>query len=215
MLKFFDYSETILPLLALLVFLRIKRKEQQVKLLLLYFSVSFIVMGIADYLADRGINNVAIYHCYSLFEVFLIVPLLEWYNKKNKHFVIVAISLYTFIWLLNLLFWEHYNEFNSNSSSIAAICILFFCLRHFLILVKTEGVLNFQKLPSFWLALAFLFYSSSSVLMLGTYKYMTSYIDLGVVEVWDIIQVLNILKYLLIIVASICFYRQTYQEHSS
>jgi hypothetical protein len=211
----FDYSDTIAPLAAFFLFLSIKQKVPQIKPLLWYFFVTTITMGVSNYFADKHLNNLVIFHFYALFELAIILPVIESYNKKNYALVIGTLAVYLVFWLINVLLWEPFTVYNSNSSAVEALLILIFCLRYFLLLSKKADVLHFQKIPAFWLVFGFLFYCSTSILIQNTYSQISNYIDIGLKEAWDIILYLNLIKYLLIIVSGICYYRQPYQAPSS
>jgi len=206
------YSDTIFPFLCFCFFLGMKQKVWQQKMLLLYFIVTTFLMGWTNYLADRSINNSFIYHGYTLFEVLLVVPLIGSYNPNSKQLVTASIYFYSLFWLINILCLEPHDTFNSNSAGIGSLLILFFCLRYFLLIIKTERLLHFQKLPSLWVTFGFLFYSATSILMLSSYKFLHNYLDIGIVEVWKIIEILNIIKFTVFIIAGLCFYRQTSLE---
>jgi hypothetical protein len=105
--------------------------------------------------------------------------------------------------------------YNSNSSGLAAFFILFFCLRYFLLLAQKDDVMHFHKLPNFWIALAFMFYCSSSVLILSSYNFLVTYLELGSINAWNFVIVFNFIRYLFLTLAGLCYYRQTYLESSS
>ncbi len=208
------YSEVALPLLVGIFFILIRKKVELAKPILIYFFVTTIFCGYTIYLSSSQTNNLIYYHFYSLFEVGILIPIVEWFNNKKWKLVIVIQFFYLFFWVVNVMVWENFTVFNSNSSGIAALLIVVFCLRHFLIITKTDAVIGFYKRPSFWFVLALLFFYSSSVLILSSYRFVYTYLELGSIDAWDVVMILGCIKYLLIIVSGICYYRQPYQVHS-
>src|SRR6476660_219597 len=137
-------SDTYLPLLTLIVYILNWRKiAKQELILFFYLVVNVILFGITNLLADRGINNLFLYHLYSLLDLiavtyYLSVVLL----KRNRLFYSIAIG-YSCFWGLNILIWESLSSFNSNAASLANLIILILSMYYLLQLSKSEDILNF------------------------------------------------------------------------
>ena len=121
---FWKYSDTLLPLLALLVLLPSKSIEGK-GLLVAYFALTILILGYSNWLADRQLYNTHVYHAHSLMEAFLLVPLLNQYAKPNKWLLAFVLVLYTALWSINILLWEPLSEFNSNSATLLSFIISF------------------------------------------------------------------------------------------
>src|SRR4030095_11191320 len=163
-------SDTYLPLLTSIVYVLNWRKIAKYELILFFYLViNIIIFGISNFLADRAINNLFLYHFYSLLDLiivtyYLTVVLL----KRIKLFYLISIC-YTCFWGLNIIMWESLTSFNSNAASLANLIILILSMYYLLELSKSEDILNFQKLPAFWFASAFLVSCAISILSLMAY----------------------------------------------
>src|SRR5215471_9129193 len=118
-------SDTYLPLLTLIVYvLNWKRIAKQELTLFFYLVVNVIIFGISNLLADRAINNLFLYHLYSLVDLILVTYYLSVVLlKRSKLFYSIAIG-YSCFWGLNILMWESVSSFNSNAASLANLIIL-------------------------------------------------------------------------------------------
>lgn len=169
-------------------------------------------MALSNFLADRVINNMYLYHIYSLAEIIIMIPLIESFNLQNRRAGVVAVSGYFIFWLFNIFYLEPLSNYNSISSSVTDLVIAFFCLRYFLLISKSETVLYFQKVPAFWIVSAFLFYSIASVLLTGTYRFASQLKDINSHTLWKIHQTINIIKFVIISIGIICSYRLKFQD---
>ncbi len=171
---FLLYSDTYMPLLALLLYITIWRHAGVLdRVVFIYCVVNFILYGLTNVLADRGIHNSFLYHISSLVDLWLIsYYILKKITQKSFSvlFVVIAVS-YTVFFSFNGMFWEKWTEFNSNSAVVSSLIILFLCMYYLVTLSKSDDILYFQKLPSFWYVSGFLVYSAVSVLVLMSYRY--------------------------------------------
>ena len=205
---FWDYSDTFVPLLAILSLLALRKKSRQDHVLLAYSLFCVFLFGFSNYLADRGRNNMVLYHIFSLAE-FLVVMRYAWYlfSSRTKKYLIVTSLLYAVYWTANISMWEPPDQFNSNSASIACLLILIVFGLYFLSLSGKEELLYFQKLPQFWVATGFLFYGACSIPVVLAYKYKEIFYDLDINTAWKIQVVANCIKFVLISYASLCSYK--------
>ncbi len=173
-MMFLLYSDTYMPLLALLLYITIWRHAGVLdRVVFIYCVVNFILYGLTNVLADRGIHNSFLYHISSLVDLWLIsYYILKKITQKSFSvlFVVIAVS-YTVFFSFNGMFWEKWTEFNSNSAVVSSLIILFLCMYYLVTLSKSDDILYFQKLPSFWYVSGFLVYSAVSVLVLMSYRY--------------------------------------------
>ena len=72
-MMFLLYSDTYMPLLALLLYITIWRHAGVLdRVVFIYCVVNFILYGLTNVLADRGIHNSFLYHISSLVDLWLI-----------------------------------------------------------------------------------------------------------------------------------------------
>jgi hypothetical protein len=214
--RFWNYSDTIFPLITLGLLLPVYRTIKGHALLLFYLLLTVLLLGYSNYLADRRVNNMYLYHIYSFTEAAILLPLLDVYTKRNRYIsTIILLIVLAIFWVINICLFEPVEKFNSNSASIASFLISVYCLRYFWHMVKNdEELLKFQRLPTFWIVSGFLFYSASTVLVIGSYEYKSWFTDVNTHVVWKIQQVANIIRFILLIIGLLCCYRQTSRDSS-
>jgi len=204
------YSDTFMPLICFLILVGVKQLHRQEKLLLVYFVGCVILFGVSNLMADRGRNNMFLYHLFSLFEILIVLfYAIYLFNDKRVHvFLRTAMVVYIIYWVVNIWLWEPLDQFNSNSASIACLVILIVCGLFFLSLSAKKELLYFQKLPQFWVGTAFLFYCASSIPVLLAYKYRDLiFYDFNISTAWRIQVVANCIKFVLLSYASLCSYK--------
>ena len=209
-------SDTYFPLLTLIVYVFNWKKIAKYELILFFYLViNIVIFGISNFLADRAINNLFLYHFYSLLDLiivtyYLTVVLL----KRIKLFYLIAIC-YTCFWGLNIIMWESLTSFNSNAASLANLIILILLMYYLLQLSKSEDILNFQKLPAFWFASAFLVSCAISILSLMAYKYFVqNNLPEEGFKVWILTSIGNGIKFIFLIVGLLCYSRKHHSMSS-
>jgi hypothetical protein len=212
---FWRYSDTVAPFLVLLVLLPRYRQLPGGGLLVLYLLTATLFAAYSNYLADRAINNMYLYHSFSLLEAVFMLLLLNRYAKMDGRALWITLIFYALFWVVNVAFWEPLTQFNSNSATVLNLLTAFFCFRYFLSLIKTNDILYFQRLPSFWVVSGLLFYCIVAILALSSYKYKDWFSEMDLKINWRIQLVANIIKYILITIGVLCSKRQTLQVGSS
>jgi len=212
---FWDYSDTVIPLLSIVSFVVFKRWHRQDWSLIVYSIACVFLFGFSNYLADRGINNMYLYHIFSLFEFIVVMfyALFLFASRKLRRFLLGVAIFYFIYWNVNIGLWESLLEFNSNSASIACLLIIIVCGLYFLSLNDKKELLYFQKLPSFWIMSGFLFYCACSIPVVLAYKYKEIFYDLNINDAWKIQVLGNCVKFVAISYAALCSYK--YQGGSS
>lgn len=202
------FSDTYMPLFVLLIFLRLSKSiGKQENILLIYCIFNVIVFALSNVFAENGIHNMPLYHLNSLVDVWLVsYYLLKKITGKamSVPFIIINVG-YTIFFICNILFWEKLTDFNSNSAGVTSLVILFLSMQYLLKFSKTDEILYFQKLPSFWIASGFLIYSALSVLVLLSYKYFL-YLKMYSQgnSLWFVLSAGIIIKFALISIGLIC-----------
>jgi hypothetical protein len=202
-------DDTYMPLFTLLVYLPLWRKIRGNELVLLIYLIINVVFGtVTNIMGFYQINNLALYHLFTLFEQWFISYYLirkAFINRIPKAYFLINIG-FTIFWFINILGWEPLNVFNSNTAVISSLILLLLCMYYMLDLSKKEEILYFQKLPSFWIVSAFLIYSALSVLIFAVYKY---YVLQDLTEegnkIWSLTHFTTVAKYVLISVGLLCY----------
>lgn len=198
-----------MPLLTFLIYLLISKAIPKKELMMLYYLVINIVLGlITNTMGYFHINNLALYHFYTLFEqwflsYYILIKIIN--IKEIKVYWLVNIG-FTMFWIFNLLALEPINTFNSNTSVISALIILLLCLYYIFELSKSDDILYFQKLPSFWIISGILFYSALSTLIFAIYKYyvLQNLVAEGI-QIWSLMHFTIVIKYIMISAGLLCY----------
>lgn len=205
----------VVPFLVLLVILPRYRQVPGGGLLVLYLLTSFLFASFSNYLADHDIHNMFLYHIFSLLEAGFLLLLLNRYSRMDRRALWATLSFYAVFWVVNISLWEPLTEFNSNSATVFNLITAFFCFRYFLVLINTDEIMRFQRLPSFWIVSGLLFYCIVAILALSSYKYKEWFSEWDLHVSWRIQLVANHIKYILITIGVLCSKRQTLPVGSS
>ena len=210
--RLLQLSDTFMPLLALLAYAPVIKKIRGSLLIIpLYLFVTFSIMFLSNYLADRNINNSYLYHAYSLIELAFFSAFIRKLTNDTNLVIKLMLPVYTVFWLINLLFFEHYLQYNSNSSGVAYVLLIVYALYFFLFLSRSDEILTFQRSPSFWIVSGFLFYAVMNVLITTIYKYTIIMSPEDKILVFNFSYVSNIIKFILITIG-VLWYRQKYRS---
>lgn len=207
------YSDTVAPLVTLLLLVPCKRMACK-RLLLAYLLATVVLMGYSNYLADRGRVNTHLYHGYTLLEAWLLVPLLMRQGKKQPKLMWTQLLVFTLFWLADVTWLETLYEFNSYTATVLALVVSFCCFRYFLHLIKTDQILYFQQLPSFYIASGLLFYYMVSILVISNYKEDGSLHTSDLRLIWNITQTASVIKYIFWVIGILCCYKQARRSGS-
>ncbi len=209
-------DDTYMPLISLIIYMvlwsDINRREM---MLLVYLVISIVFTAITNVMAFYHINNLALYHFYTLFEtVFLSYYIIrQTAGKINLRWFVPGVAVFFGFWLLNILMWEPLNVYNSNSSCLSYLVVIACCMYYMLELAKSDKILNFQKQPSFWIVSSFFVFSAASILVVAVYRY---YISLNILDearsVFRIIHLANVTKFIMLSVGLLCYKRQSSQQ---
>ncbi len=127
--------------------------------------VSGITQLVITFMADAGLNNMPLFHAYTLFELLLLLWFFHRLPEKataNNYLYLIGAAFLVFA-LLNTLFVQDLFQFNSYSRSIEALVVLFLCLgylgRQFL-----EDKLSYNNAGLWFVIGVFVYFSSSFAL---------------------------------------------------
>jgi hypothetical protein len=208
MAKLLLLSDTYMPLLVAIVFITVWQSLARQERTIFYYCIfSVILFAASNVIADKGLHNMPLYHIFSLVELwFISFYILKKITGKNYSPAFIVINAgYIIFFVCNVIFWEDWSLFNSNSAGAASLTTLFLCMFYLLKLSKNDEILYFQRLPSFWIVSGFLIYNAVSVLVLLSYKYFT-YINMPNLgdNLWFVLSAANIVKFALISTGLLC-----------
>ncbi|QHI38328.1 hypothetical protein IMCC3317_37190 [Kordia antarctica] len=155
----------ILPLLiALWKYNRLHK--MQLKLVYLLITI-LVVESISNILWYQKINNLPIYHFYSIIEFVLIVNIYKDELRKifPKRFFYILIAVFAVFSIVNMSYFQKLETFNSNATTLLGILMIFLSLSYFYALLKEVKYSALEQNPMFWLNAGFLIYFSSNLIL--------------------------------------------------
>jgi len=164
-LRFISSFAVILPLLiALSKYHRLSKIQQKLVYLLI---TTLVVESISNVLWYQKINNLPVYHFYSIVEFILIVHIYKDELKKlfPKRFFYTIVAAFTIFSIVNMMYFQSLQTFNSNVTTLSGILVIFLALSYFYALLKEVKYSSLERNPMFWLNAGFLIYFSSNLLL--------------------------------------------------
>lgn len=155
----------ILPLLiALWKYQRLSIIQRKLCYLL---SVILVVETIANVLWYQKINNMPVYHFYTIIEFALIVNIYKEALRKlfAKRFFFTLVIVFSIFSIVNMYCFQDLLTFNSNVTTVLGIIVIFFTLCYFYALLKEVKYSALEQNPMFWLNAGFLIYFSSNLIL--------------------------------------------------
>ncbi|WP_271782565.1 hypothetical protein [Aquimarina algiphila] len=182
----------IVPLLLSIYKIKVLNKIQ-VNLVYLLIVI-LIVEFISNILWYKQINNLPVYHFYTVIEFLLIINVYRFELSKvfsKLFFIIISIGFVIFA-IINTLFFQNLTTFNSNVTTLLGLIVIFFALSYFYALLKEVKYRTLESNPMFWINSGFLIYFSSNLILF----YMNNTLFKGVTEasliLWGLHAIVNI-----------------------
>ncbi|WP_109436403.1 hypothetical protein [Aquimarina sp. AU119] len=164
------------------------------KRLLLLILVTVLVEVISRILWYKQVNNLPVYHFYTVIEFLLIINVYRFELSKvfsKLFFIIISIGFVIFA-IINTLFFQNLTTFNSNVTTLLGLIVIFFALSYFYALLKEVKYRTLESNPMFWINSGFLIYFSSNLILF----YMNNTLFKGVTEasliLWGLHAIVNI-----------------------
>jgi len=143
-------------------------------------------------------NNLYLTHIVPVIEFALLVCFFR-VTLSEKAIKILIIS-FTILSILNVLFVENLNEFNTLARAIEALILIIISLMYFYTLLQDLSEQYIERSPLFWIATSILIYFSGSffIFIYGNYIMPSAKLSL---TFWAIHALFSIIKYILLTVA--------------
>lgn len=159
--------------------------DKRLKLLCLYFMMAGII-EIYIFSLPKGKNNLYLYHIYTFFEFLLLVKTFHFvfYKKKVQFNMNIILYPVLIMFMLNSLFVQKIDSYNSYSNILASLIILAFCVFYFyLILDGTKGNIKTESAIKWIITAVFLYHITMIIFNLFSnflieYSESNSYIEI-------------------------------------
>lgn len=107
---------------------------------------------------------------------------IHWKNKNTVAILIIAPFL--IFSLVNLIFIQGPQSFNSYTSSLASVCFILMSLTYFYVLIQQLPTESITKLPMFWVNAAILIYYSGTFFLYLSADYLINVLNNDLVTFW-------------------------------
>ncbi len=156
------YTTYLAAFLGLLFFRKLKG-EIKILVFLVFFKVFSEIVTSA--LSANGIRNLFVTHIYAPIElIFLALMFAEatktYISKKIYYYSILIFLIFS---VINVIFFESINNFNSLGRTLQSVFVIGFCFIYFFQLLDQLQVKYVQELPFFWVTCALMLYFAGSL----------------------------------------------------
>lgn len=197
---YLGYISTLFSTLSFIVgLLCIKSINRYLVPIFLIVSVSFVTEIINVVLVRSNINNLFIFHFYTVIEFILISFFYLLFFKKylNANYLLLPIPVFLIVTFIDYKI-NGLNSMDNFSASIEAVILSIYSLVSFLFVMRKLLFENILSAPFFWINSGVLFYFSGGLLVFAFSNYFLATELSNHSALWSIPQLLNILYNILI-----------------
>lgn len=172
LMAYADTYAPAIPLISIFFVFRFKQMPRVITILSWYLLFSMLLFGVSNYLADRNMNNMFLYHIFSIVELAFVCFMFREviHSKKIRKAIPYLLAFFVLLFILNTVFLEGMDSWNSNSSSIEFLIIICFSLIYYFELANSDDILSFATNPFFWIVSGFFVYCASCTVVFAFYK---------------------------------------------
>ncbi|HRI22696.1 MAG TPA: hypothetical protein PLA68_17170 [Panacibacter sp.] len=175
MIEFFAIIEVFSPLIPIAIYLRKAIRNRWLFILLCYCFVYILLAIYANYIPTTGHSNILRYLIIAIFSFIAFSLLIDAFIAKKtftliSRILIIVIILFS---VVNFRRWEDTSAYNSNSSALASIILIIYCIYYFkLQLVQIKNVF-IERQPSFWIVAGIFLYCGANFFVFAFYRPLT------------------------------------------
>ncbi len=206
---FLDALSPALALLMLLILIATKHDNvgRDDVSIILFLIVQLILNLWADILYLQKTNNLFLYHTNCFFSYCILAHFYFRIAPKKSAFrkIIIFFSILFLIgFLVNLLYFQPYTEFNSNSYAISAVMITIFSLGFFRVFLIDFSEYNVYEIKEIWYSSGILLYFASSFFVFISYNYLSLFNEFVIPYIWRMHNVFLFFMCILIVKGFLC-----------
>jgi hypothetical protein len=207
LLAYADTYGPAIPLAFIFFIFKIKQMPRVMTILSWYLLSSVVIFGISNYMADRRINNLFLYHLFCVVELsfllFLFREIIQ--SEKIRKSIPLLLLLFVLLFVLNSIFLEQMNSWNSNSASIEFLIIICFSFIYYFELANSDAILSFSTNAFFWIVSGLFVYCASCSIVFAFYKYAAPSNGNFTLNFWMFQIIMYLVKNILITKGILCF----------
>jgi hypothetical protein len=206
MLQYLNYAMIAIALLASMTLFIQPNTDFHLKLFPLFLLVTVIVTLIGSHLSAQGRNNTMMYNIFSDFEFCFYIIVLQGvlHNKTARRVVLYVFFLYLAFAVVNMIFIQKMNSFNSISYALGSVLVAAVCIYYFFELFQRSNLGNLMGQPEFWICSCLLFYYCCSFPIFAMANFLPNNHGFIIRNVNAIIRILNIFLYSSFTIAFLC-----------
>ena len=187
-------------------FFTIRRNTNRFLKILPYFLLISFVVEVYGYSIHTRRQTAILYNFFTAFEFLFYIWLISYMVKSVKASRILKIIsiVYFGIALINILFIQGITNFHSITYAIGCVVLIACCLYYIIELFQTKESVNIARQPAFWICSGLLFFYACSFPIYGLGKFMMSFPNVIIHNIYEIIITMNVLLYLMFTIAYLC-----------
>jgi hypothetical protein len=188
------------------------------KIFSIFLGITVITEIIANFLLPL-FNISSNYPVYNIFILIQFLFLLFYFRLLIKsHFfkkvIFLLVFLYPVFWIITSLALYNLDHWNSYALMVGDLIIIIFTSRWLFEFFTGNELISLSKHSEFWIAIGILLYSSCELPITGMVNFLVKDIDLAR-RLFTILQILNIIMYLIFIYAYLCQIKPTVKKSLS
>ncbi len=191
----------VLPLLlAIWKYARLSQMQRKLFYLIILFSITELIANILWY---QKLNNLPIYHFYTIIEFLCIASIYkDALHKLFPKYVFTTVAVvFTIFCIVNMSFFQSMFTFNSNATTTLGLLVIFLTISYFYTLLKEVKYASLERNPMFWLNAGFLIYFSSNLLLFFISNSLSTEAAEVNFLVWGLHAIVNIVLVIFFIIA--------------
>jgi hypothetical protein len=200
----FIYMDLVAPSFILLPvvtgLLKFTGLPKEAKILIFYLVIDMLVSIASSALALNNLNNTPLYHFATVISGMILLYFFSaiFYQQPFKKFIILLIWLLPILGILNAIFFQPFNSFNSYTFSLQHIIIIALCFLYWWFNENDTGK-SWASFPLNWIISGILLYFSSAFIIFTFSNLIITSLAKNIsILLWNIHATLTILMHLLI-----------------
>lgn len=202
----YQYYFIALSVIAGFIALAQKRISSYLWLFPFFLMFTLVVEIVGWQLSEKAKNNADLYNFFSLsaFAYYMSLIMEVIYSRRAKKMILIVMTLYIIISLINILFIQKINAFHTMTYSIGCFLIVVISIYYFYELLQVPRSIDLKKEPAFWIVAGLLFFYICTLPILGVLNYLFSIPGVIARSLEQIISILNVLLYSLFTIGFLC-----------
>ena len=200
-------SFVLLPVFAALY--RYRSLSAAGRALLYYLLIEAVILATSSVLAYYKLPNTGLYHVSTVVEMLLLLFFFShvFSNRKMVVYIKCTMLLFPVLALLNTLFLQTLNNFNSHTISLQYGLVILLCFVYWLQPAE-EPVTAWAQQPLNWISSGMLLYFSGSFVLLAFSAYINSHFSKQTnIVIWNVHAALAMLMYILMAIGFLKYKR--------